>query len=290
MTPEALYRDRPRSRLLRASLVGSLVVVVVSWLLVGSDLSALASPRAQTNLLRVLGDLMPHDAPDGWLAWASVRIADHGGAALRATLALSLAAIGLAAAVAAPAALLAASTLTTGEPFQSPPRGGWRILRGGVRGLLGLARALPEYLLAFLLILIIGPGAWPAILALALHNAGILGRLWSELIEDADPAAPAALWRLGARRGQVALLALLPMILGQALLFLLTRWETAVRESTVLGMLGFVSLGWYIADARARMHYDDLALYVVLGAALVLAGDLLGVVVRWWLRSEGTRR
>ncbi len=80
------------------------------------------------------------------------------------------------------------------------------------------------------------------------------------------------------------------MILGRAVLFLLTRWETAVRESTVLGMLGFVSLGWYVADARARMHYDDLALYVALGAVLVLAGDLLGVAVRWWLRSEGVSR
>ncbi|MFT5679491.1 MAG: phosphonate transport system permease protein [Myxococcota bacterium] len=287
MTPESLYQARPRSRLLQASLVGSMVAVAVSWLVVGSDAAALLSPRSRDNLQRFLGDITPHDAPNGWLVWAGTRIVDHGGDALLSTLALSLAAIGIAAAFAAPAALLAAGNLTTAAPFQTPPRGGWRILRGGVRGLLVLARALPEYLLAFLLLLLIGPGAWPAILALALHNAGILGRLWSEVIEDADPTAPAALWRLGASRGQVALLALLPMVLGRAVLFLLTRWETAVRESTVLGMLGFVSLGWYVADARARMHYDDLALYVALGAGLVLVGDLAGVAVRWWLR--GTR-
>lgn len=284
---EQLYRDRPRSRFLRGSVLLTVLAVVASWLTVGADAHTLVQPRALSNLRRFLGELRPH-TDQGWLTWAYELLSASSGGALLETLALSLAAIGLAAAAAAPAAVLAARSLSTATPFQAPPRGGWRALVIGVRGMLVLSRALPEYLLAFLLLLLLGPGVWPALLALALHNAGILGRLWSEVIEDTDSTAGFALWRLGAGRGQVVTLALLPMVLGRALLYLLTRWETAIRESTVLGMLGFVSLGWYIQDARARMHYDVLALYVLLGAAMVLVGDLLGVALRRWLRSEGS--
>ena len=58
------------------------------------------------------------------------------------------------------------------------------------------------------------------------------------------------------------------------------RWETCVREATVLGMLGIVSLGYWIQDARARTHYDDMLLYVLLGSALVVAGDIVSALAR----------
>ena len=58
------------------------------------------------------------------------------------------------------------------------------------------------------------------------------------------------------------------------------RWETCVREATVLGMLGIVSLGYWIVDARARNHYDEMFLLVLVGAAIVLVGDLVSAAAR----------
>ena len=45
---------------------------------------------------------------------------------------------------------------------------------------------MPEYIWAFLLLFLLGPTAWPAVLALAIHNAGILGKLASEVVEDLE--------------------------------------------------------------------------------------------------------
>ena len=62
------------------------------------------------------------------------------------------------------------------------------------------------------------------------------------------------------------------------------RWETCVREATVLGLLGFVSLGWYIQQARAGVRYDEMVLFVLLGALLILVGDLVSAAARALIR------
>lgn len=58
-----------------------------------------------------------------------------------------------------------------------------------------------------------------------------------------------------------------------------------MREATVLGMLGFVSLGWYLQQARAAARYDELLFFVLLGSAIILAGDALSGLVRHRLRQ-----
>jgi phosphonate transport system permease protein len=141
-------------------------------------------------------------------------------------------------------------------------------------------RSIPEYVWAFLAIALIGPSAWPAVLALALHNAGILGKLDAEVVENLERPSLEALRGLGARRGQLAVFGILPAVLGRWLLFFFYRWETCVREATVLGMLGIVSLGYFIQDARARNQYDTMFLLVLVGAAIVLLGDLVSALAR----------
>ena len=57
-----------------------------------------------------------------------------------------------------------------------------------------------------------------------------------------------------------------------------------LREATVLGMLGVASLGYWIQDSRTRQFYDQMLFFVVLGAAIVLAADLLSMLARWIVR------
>ena len=116
--------------------------------------------------------------------------------------------------------------------------------------------------------------------ALALHNVGILGRLGAETIENLPPRVPETLRSLGAGRFQIAVTALMPAAMPRYLLYFFYRWETCVREATVLGLLGIVSLGYWIDDARARQRLDEMLLLVVLGAALVILGDLVSAVAR----------
>ncbi len=127
-------------------------------------------------------------------------------------------------------------------------------------------------------------------MALAIHNAGILGRLGAEVVENAPSTLPRAMRANGSQRSQMFWLGLLPALLGRFLVFFFYRWETCVREATVLGFVGVSSLGFYIQDARARDLYDEMIVLVVAGAGLVLAGDLLSAWVRSRLGGGGGRR
>ena len=131
----------------------------------------------------------------------------------------------------------------------------------------------------------LGPSAWPAVLALAIHNAGILGKLGAETVENLDRAPLRALRLLGAERAQIAASAVLPLALSRFLLYFFYRFETCVREATVLGMLGVVSLGYWIRDARSNHYYDEMLLFVALGALIVLAGDLASACARAFVRK-----
>jgi phosphonate transport system permease protein len=139
----------------------------------------------------------------------------------------------------------------------------------------------------FLLLVILGPSPWAAVLALVLHNVGILGRLDAETIENLPPRVPKALRGLGAGRLQIAALGLAPAAIPRFVLYFFYRFETCVREATVLGMLGVVSLGYFILDARARNHYDDMLFFVLLGAAIVIIGDVVSALARSAVRRAG---
>ncbi len=146
-------------------------------------------------------------------------------------------------------------------------------------------RSIPEYILAFLLLQVFGPTVWPLVLALALHNGGILIRLGSEVVDNRPSRAGQVLVVQGGSRRSSFLGSLLPESFNRFLLLIFYRWETCIREATVLGMLGVLSLGSLIDEANTRLFYDDMILYVLMGALLVFAGDVVSDLLR--LRIKG---
>lgn len=288
-----LRRERPKNRFGRSSAWVLLVLVVASWSLGGFSPAYLFEERRQANLQRFLGELRPYPLqgePWDWgvvFSWAGEVMTEKGWSAAGKTLGISVVAIVLAGLGALALCLPAVRSFASPEPYlpgPKPPGRGLRWLWGGVVGVTRFAliflRSLPEYVWAFLLIALLGPSPWPAILALAIHNSGILGKLGAEVVENLPPQRLAALRSLGAGRKQIAAVGIFPTILPRFLLFFFYRWETCVREATVLGMLGVVSLGFWIQDARARNHYDEMFFLILLGSALVLLGDLLSFVAR----------
>jgi phosphonate transport system permease protein len=305
---EELRRTRPRSRLLRTAAWATAALVVFSWMGGDFGLEQLSGERRLANLERFTGELRPwpvqqqggFDAGStaDWQTvydWAAALMADGGSTALASTAAIAVLASVLAALVGYLACWPAARNVARPAPFFGGPgvadrrpglrwtRWAWSVLNHSVRALLLFARAVPEYLWAFLLVESLGYTALPAVLALALHNAGILGRLGAETVENMPPAPARALAAAGASRSQAAA-AVFPGLLPRLLLYFFYRWETCVREATVLGMLGVLSLGSLIRDARAGNLYDELFFYVLLGALLVLAGDLLSALARGLVR------
>ncbi len=296
---DALYRARPRSRLLRASVYALAGLGLYAWssgtIAVGESFGG----RRMANLERFLTqDALPYPLRDGEgglgeaLTWAQAVMRERGYEAAFATIAISVLAIVLAALVSWAMAPMAAANVATRRPFD-PARDrarddgpGWRALRLAARAAMILVRSVPEYVLAFLLLAVLGPGtAWPAVLALALHNGGILGRLGAETVENLEPGPARSLIAIGARRRTVLAGAVFPLALGRYLLYFFYRFETCVREATVLGMLGVVSLGYWIQDARAKLYYDEMLLLIAVGVVIVLLADMASALARRYVRE-----
>ena len=148
----------------------------------------------------------------------------------------------------------------------------------GGRVLLVLVRSTPEYMLAYVLLQLLGPSMLPAILALSIHNGGIIGYLMGR---NAD----ALEHRLDAPRG-VNLYAYetVPRLYGQFLAYMLYRWEIIVRESAIFGILGVKTLGYHVDAAISELRFD-VAVVLILAMVLLSVGiDLFSRRLRARLR------
>ncbi len=147
---------------------------------------------------------------------------------------------------------------------------------------LNLLRGVPDLLWAALAVLAVGLGPFAGVLALSLHTAGVLGRLFAETLENAPPAAESALLRAGSPRGLAFLYGTLPLIWKQWIAYALYRWENNIRIAAVLGIVGAGGLG--------QLLYTSLSLFQQPQAASVLLAMLLlsAVVERLslWLRGR----
>jgi phosphonate transport system permease protein len=294
-----LAEERPRDRFLWWSVAALAALVVYAWTTGEFSLDDLLSERRLTNLQRFLSELEPQPFQAADWDWATARqwtadlMSAKGWRAAAMTLAMSVAAIVLAGLGGSIMTLPAARSFATPEPYETHAprastlrRAAWATVVWITRALLIFLRAIPEYVWAFILVTVIGPSAWAGVLALALHNAGILGKLNAEVVEDLEPETLAGLRTLGASRRQVALAGILPAVAPRFLLFFFYRWETCVREATVLGMLGIVSLGFFIQDARARQYYDVMFALILIGSVMVIVGDLVSAAAREAVRRS----
>jgi len=148
------------------------------------------------------------------------------------------------------------------------------------RGASNLGRTLPELLWALLLVFAVGLGPFAGALALGIHTAGVLGRLYAEALEEL-PLGPADALRVaGASGAAVSAFAVLPQVFPQLVAYTLYRWEVNIRASAVLGVVGAGGLGKLLYVSLNLFHHHDTLTLVAVVVALVTAVDLLSGALR----------
>ncbi|TDX32851.1 phosphonate transport system permease protein [Modicisalibacter xianhensis] len=151
---------------------------------------------------------------------------------------------------------------------------------GSVLGHVALvvARSTPEYLLAYVLLQLWGPSMLPAIVALALHNGGIIGHLIGRRSNEITlrPDAAHGLDRYAYE--------MVPRLYGPFLAFLFYRWEIIMRETAILGILGIATLGFYVDSAIQELRFDRALVLIVITALLNIGVDSLARALRRRLR------
>lgn len=232
--------------ILLAAILGA---VVASFLYLGIDLASLLAGDSLTQMGKYASGFLQPD-------FSAAHLQAIGRGALE-TLAMSALGTLLAAVLGLALALPAAGRF-----------GGFALQ--ATRLLLNALRAIPELVWAALMVLAAGLGPNAGTLALALHTAGVLGRLFAEALEN-TPREPAdAIRENGGGRIAAFCYGTLPGVWPQLVAYSLYRWENNIRMASVLGFVGAGGLG--------QMLYMSLSLFQEAQAATVILAMLLLVL------------
>lgn len=149
----------------------------------------------------------------------------------------------------------------------------WPRLIPVFRRMMDVMRALPEIVIALVLIFILGGGPVPAMIAIAFHTAGALGKLFSEVNENVDLKAVEGLSSVGATWLQRMWLGVMPQVAPNYLSYALLRFEINVRASAILGFVGAGGIGaeLRVAISWGTGRYDAAAaIFLLLFATIIL--------------------
>lgn len=135
-----------------------------------------------------------------------------------------------------------------------------------------IMRAVPEIVIALVLIFVLGGGPVPAMIAIAIHTAGALGKMFSEVAENADLKPVEGLASTGATWSQRMLLGVIPQVAPNYLSYALLRFEINIRASAILGFVGAGGLGYELRNAMAwgPGRFDEAgAIFILLFGTIV---------------------
>jgi phosphonate transport system permease protein len=202
------------------------------------------------------------------------------------TLLMAWAATGISAIFAFALCPLTATPLTTGSYLTDPlkPRGITvhvkQALKWASRLILQVTRAMPELTLALVFVVWVGAGPLAGILAIAVHNIGAMGRLYSDVLEEVEPGPAAALQAQGANGFATFLFGVLPQILPRLAAFTLYRFEVNIRATVMVGFVGAGGFGDALFTAISLFHLKDLTLLLLTMLAVVSVVDAVGDRIR----------
>ncbi|MBN8889854.1 MAG: phosphonate ABC transporter, permease protein PhnE [Rhodospirillales bacterium 70-18] len=156
------------------------------------------------------------------------------------------------------------------------------------RRLLELFRSVPDLVYALILVWAFGVGPLAGILAIGLHTVGATGKLFAEVVENADMQpwegvrAAGGTWLHGVR------FAILPQVLPNFLSYTLLRFEINVRGATVIGFVGAGGIGQELYQVISFNYYEEISAIVLLIVLVVAAIDLASERLRGWAAGQGT--
>lgn len=145
------------------------------------------------------------------------------------------------------------------------------------RRIMDIMRAVPEIVIALVLIYVLGGGPVPAMIAITFHTVGALGKLFSEVSENADLKPVEGLASVGASWGQRMLLGVVPQVAPNYLSYALLRFEINIRASAILGFVGAGGIGYELKNAMSwgQGQFDEaVAIFLLLFGTIVFFDQL----------------
>jgi phosphonate transport system permease protein len=155
-----------------------------------------------------------------------------------------------------------------------------RWLRFFVRRFMEVLRAFPEIVIAGFFLAIFSLGAIPAIIAVTIHTIGALGKMYFEVVENADMRPEEGLRAAGANWVERVWFGIVPQVMPNFISYFLLRFEINVRASTIIGAVGGGGIGEVLRLSISRGHEAKTLAIVLLLFLTIVAVDQLSAYLR----------
>lgn len=228
----------------------AIILVILIYSGQQSDLSVIELIQGGGNMADYISRYFPPDFTD-WRLYLQDTIE---------TIAMGLWGTILAAVVAVPLAVFASENLCPS----------WIVFP--IRRALDAMRAINEVVFALIFVVAVGLGPFAGVLALFVHTAGTLGKLFSEAIEAIDPGPVEGIRATGASKLQEIVFGVIPQVLPLWTSFTLYRFEANVRSASVLGIVGAGGIGVSLYQSFRSFKYPKVCailIFLIVAVAVI---------------------
>lgn len=259
-TPPQIRPEEPLAPKLWRWGITLAILIPLVWSAAGLEVSWARVLSAPADIWNIVHRLVPPDLSPETVQRAMPKVMES----------LFIAWVGtmIAACLSLPLAILAARNLTT------------RSSSFIIRQIFIIIRAVPELLLAMVLIPVTGFGPWTGVLAIGLHSIGTLGRLSSEVVEGIDQGPVEAIASAGGTKLAQIRFGVLPQVMPTIMAYWLYRFEINIRASAVLGAVGVGGIGAELINQMNFRNWDRVGTVLFLTIVVVLAIDTVSARLR----------
>ncbi|MEC5424682.1 phosphonate ABC transporter, permease protein PhnE [Virgibacillus sp. C22-A2] len=251
---------KSRFKMIKKVTIFLLIIAMYVWTFLGINIDwGRAFERVVNNFHRVIPKLF---SPD-WSATNDVFWS------ILETIFIAFAGSLMAAILAIPLGFLAAQNMT-----------GSKILTTAGKWILSAVRAFPDIILAILFVVAVGPNAFAGVLAIAIGSTGMLGKLYSEVIESIDMDVVEAMEANGANKIQILFYGVMPQIIPEFLSYAIYRFEIDIRASSILGIVGAGGIGTMIIFAANNRNWNEMGLILLAIIIVVTIIDFISARIR----------
>lgn len=249
-------RDHKAS--LRQLAGATLAALILAWAWQGAEMRPLELLRNSGNIATLAYDFVPPDFSD-WRLYLHETLV---------TVQIAVWGTVLAVLCAVPMALLASANIAPWWVYQP------------VRRLSDALRSINELVWAMLFVVAVGLGPFAGVLALWLHTTGILVKLFSEAVEAVDPRPIEGIRATGANALEEIVYGVIPQVMPLWISFTLYRFESNLRQATVLGIVGAGGIGIVIWEAIRGFQFAQTSAVMIFIIVTVVIVDLLSARLR----------
>jgi phosphonate transport system permease protein len=141
-------------------------------------------------------------------------------------------------------------------------------------------RAIPEFIIAMILVIAIGFGAIPGVLALGIHTMGFLAKFYAEDIEHVNKGPIEALKSSGASKRQIISFAIIPQIIPSFIANNLYIFDRNIRMATMLGIVGAGGIGYELQSSFRMFEYQKVSAIITIIFITIFIIDHLSSFIR----------